>query len=499
TCGARIATGSNNVFIGGGTYRYLPVSEEIPVAVRYAVDILLIIAGGARAVGSIIKLGTQQGLKAAGPCALRFMGGVFVGDAIFRFGVAPLADKVLGGLHGNPVDTTTGRKLLIDENDFSLPGLMPIEWTRFYASDLTVDSVLGKGWVLPWEQSLRRHGQFIYLSDNQGRSVPFVTLQPGERIYNPHEQMYLVCTEGGHYLLQTHDNVFFYFGEVPNTNVPVPLQRIENAMGHFLHFTRTAQGTLTDISATGGVRVHLHYEEDSPRLSAVKRIVDNKAVETLVQYRYDSHGQLSGVINRNGDSVRSFSYADGVMASHSNSEGLGCYYRWQTLDGQPRVVEHWTSDGEHFHFDYDFTARQTGVTDVLGRHAEVTYNADRRVVASTDFGGERYTIDLDDTGNITALTLADGNTLAFAYDELSRLTEETDPLGRTTRYRHHYKTTLVTQVDYPDGSTWRARYDAKGNLVAELDALGHKTEYLNGDDGLPHTIVDPTLKSKYLW
>ncbi|WP_164616226.1 DUF6531 domain-containing protein, partial [Pseudomonas viridiflava] len=104
---------------------------------------------------------------------------------------------------------------------------MPIEWTRFYASDLTVDSVLGKGWVLPWEQSLRRHGQFIYLSDNQGRSVPFVTLQPGERIYNPHEQVYLVCTEGGHYLLQTHDNVFFYFGEVPNTNVPVPLQRIE--------------------------------------------------------------------------------------------------------------------------------------------------------------------------------------------------------------------------------------------------------------------------------
>ncbi len=27
--------------------------------------------------------------------------------------------------------------------------------------------------------------------------VPFVTLQPGERIYNPHEQVYLVCTEGG--------------------------------------------------------------------------------------------------------------------------------------------------------------------------------------------------------------------------------------------------------------------------------------------------------------
>jgi len=60
-------------------------------------------------------------------------------------------------------------------------------------------------------------------------------------------------------------------------------------------------------------------------------------------------------------------------------------------------------------------------------------------------------------------------------------------------------TTLVTQVDYPDGSTWKARYDAKGNLIAEVDALGHKTEYLNSDDGLPHTIIDATHKSKYLW
>ena len=36
---------------------------------------------------------------------------------------------------------------------------MPIEGARFYASDLTVDSVLGRGWVLPWEQSRRRKGR----------------------------------------------------------------------------------------------------------------------------------------------------------------------------------------------------------------------------------------------------------------------------------------------------------------------------------------------------
>ncbi len=145
------------------------------------------------------------------------------------------------------------------------------------------------------------------------------------------------------------------------------------------------------------------------------------------------------------------------MTRHSNALGLNCYYRWETIDDQPRVVEHWTSDGDH------------------------------------------YVIETDDTGNMTGLTLPDGNQLAFEYDEFARLLKETDPLGRSIRYQYHHLTTLITQVDYPDGSTWKANYDAKGNLVAEIDALGHKTKYLNGEDGLPHTIVDPTLKSKYLW
>nr|WP_149658779.1 RHS repeat-associated core domain-containing protein [Pseudomonas sp. ANT_J12] len=490
---------SGNVFIGGGTHRYLPVDDEIPGWLRTTVDILMAVAGAAGGIAQLIKAGTQAGMKAIMPCVLKFTAGFVAGEVASRYVIGPAIERAVGGLMGNPVDATTGRKVIPDETDFSLPGLMPIEWSRFYASDLTVDSVLGRGWVLPWEQSLRRSGNFVYLTDNQGRSVPFVDVPPGGRIYNPHEQVYLVCTEGGHYLLQTLDNIFFYFGEVPDDNAPVPLQRIENALGHFLHFTHTVEGTLTDISATGGVRVHLHYDNPLGRLTDVKRVVDNQAVETLVQYRYDDNGQLIEVINRNNDSVRRFSYADGVMASHSNALGLSCHYRWQTIDDQPRVVEHWTSDGEHYHLRYDFKQRTSWATDALGRELEIHYNEDRRVIASRDVGGERYGIDLDEAGNMTGLTLPDGNQLAFKYDDFSRLIEETDPLGRKIKYKYHLSTTLVTETTFLDGSTWKARYDAKGNLIAEVDALGNKTEYLNSDDGLPHTIIDATHKSKYLW
>ncbi|AZF13720.1 Rhs-family protein [Pseudomonas sp. R3-18-08] len=136
---------------------------------------------------------------------------------------------------------------------------------------------------------------------------------------------------------------------------------------------------------------------------------------------------------------------------------------------------------------------------MLGRELEIHYNEDLRVIASRDIGGEHYAIDLDEAGNTTGITLPDGNRLTFKYDDFSRLIEETDPLGRKIKYKHHLSTTLVTETTFPDGSVWTARYDDKGNLIAEVDALGHKTEYLNSEDGLPHTIIDATYKSKYLW
>ncbi|ERL00024.1 hypothetical protein PshuTeo2_47100 [Pseudomonas hunanensis] len=54
-------------------------------------------------------------------------------------------------------------------------------------------------------------------------------------------------------------------------------------------------GTLTDISATGGTRVHLHCDNPLGRLTNLKHVVNNEAVETLTQYRYDEHGQLFSV------------------------------------------------------------------------------------------------------------------------------------------------------------------------------------------------------------
>ena len=62
-------------------------------------------------------------MKAIMPRALKSTTGFVDGEVASRSVVEPVARRAIGGLVGNPVDLTTGRKLLPDEIDFSLPGL----------------------------------------------------------------------------------------------------------------------------------------------------------------------------------------------------------------------------------------------------------------------------------------------------------------------------------------------------------------------------------------
>ncbi|MCX2890615.1 DUF6531 domain-containing protein [Pseudomonas sp. DCB_BI] len=494
TCGGVIDSGSANTFIGAEREQYLEIQDEVPEWLRTTVDILMALAGSAVGIAKLALMAGKSGLKVFTPCALKFAAGFAAGEVAGRFVVGPAISRAFGGLFGNPVDAVSGRKLLLEENetDFTLPGLMPVVWSRFYASDLNHEGLLGRGWVLPWEQSLRLEGEQLLLRDNQGRELPLPTLAPGERLYLTDQQFFLVCTEGGHFLLQTLDNHFFYFGEVPVDGDPAPLRRVENALGHYLNFCYDRQQRLNDICATGGIRLHLCYDHRDDRLSRVERVVANSPVETLVHYRYDGHGQLAQVTDRNGAHIRRFTYQQGVMTAHENALGLTCEYRWATLsDGVLRVAEHWTSDGERYRFFYDLEKRETTIVDALGRRAKVHYNDQRRVIASQDFGGEHYRTELDDAGNTTGVTLPDGNTLKLVYDDLSRLVEETDPLGRSTRYAYHLDTSLLTAIERPDGSREQWIYDRSGILLESIDPLGQTTRYLNTDDGLPHTRYDP--------
>ena len=76
------------------------------------------------------------------------------------------------------------------------------------------------------------------------------------------------------------------------------------------------------------------------------------------------------------------------------------------------------------------------------------------------------------------------------------ITGETDPLGRTTRFKYN-PAGLKTETTYPDGSLTRSEYDSMGHLVKRTDECGRTTSYNYGKNGLLDSVDNAGMVTKY--
>lgn len=484
-CDAKIQTGSSDVFIGGGRTGYLKINPEVPDALRTAVDWAFTLAGLAGGLAGLAKKAAGASMRALMPCAARYMAGFAAGEAVSRYVIAP----AISGLIGHPVDIVTGRKLLLphSEVDFSLAGRLPITGSRYYGSDLQLEGMLGQGWRHAWEISLRIDADGILYTDAQGREISFPLLELGQKIYSRAEQLTLGRSTDGSYLAHGLDGIYCLFG-APDAEGVAYLQRIEDALGNHLLFGRGEDGRLLHVSGRGQ-RVALHYAHPMHRLSGIE-LIEGGTPGMLVQYAYDDNGQLAVVTDRMGRVTRRFVYQDGLMCEQRNALGMQCSYRWEEIDGNPRVVEHRTSEGEHYRFSYDPQNRTSDAEDVFGRLARWHYDERFQITETAWFDGSRYRFDYDEDGNLLSMQLPGQRTVHFGYDALGRLVSETDPLGRVTETSYRTDSLQPSHQTFPDGSLWSARYDERGLVMSTCDPLGRETHYDYHADGLPESVTD---------
>jgi RHS repeat-associated protein len=484
-CDAQIAAGSSNVFIGGGRKPYLKITPEIPAMLRTGVDVAFMLAGLVGGLAGVIRKAGDAGIRAMLPCAAKFIVGFGIGEAVGRYVISP----AIGGLIGHPVEVTTGRKLLLpqDETDFSLIGRLPITCSRYYGSDLSEEGMLGKGWRHEWEITLRIDGEQVIYTGVQGRDVPFPHIAAGQKIHSEAEQLTLAHLQDGRYVVHGLDQIYYQFG-APGIDGIAHLTRIEDMLGQRLMFERDDDGRLAAIAGPGQ-RVRLHYEHPLQRLTGVE-LLDGGTPGMLVRYGYDEAGQLASVTDRQGHVVRRFAYRDGLMVEQANALGLTCCYRWETVEGIPRVVEHTSSLGERYRFSYDPGQRHSQVEDSFGRKAHWRYDERHQITENTWFDGSRTRFEYDAHGNPHTLHLSGQRLVRFEYDHLGRLIKETDPLGRVTQTVYHADSLRVQHRIFADGSKWSAHYDARGLLLSTQDPLDRATRYEYGADGLLETVTD---------
>ncbi len=481
-CDAVIEDGSPNVFLGGGTQTVLEISPEIPDWLRQVVDVLYVVAGMfgglARAARQAAKLGTKFGTK----CAAKFIGGQLVGMGV--------SDAVMG-LFSNPVDVTTGQKILLPETDFTLPGRLPVTCSRFYASHLETEGLLGRGWRLNWEINLREDETYITFIGVQGRelSYPKAMLTPGHQIFDPEEQFYLSRLHDGRYVLHYTDRSYYVFDEFDDHGV-APLLFLETPYRQRIAFGRE-NGRLVRVASSSGHHLLLHrtMTPAGERLSHIE-LVKGGRPGNLVEYRYDDNGQLTGVVNRAGMTVRQFAWENGLMTEHRNATGFTCTYRWQEIDGFPRVVEHTTSDGEHYRFHYDFVGGHTVVTGRPGQRWQWWFDEETYVTAHRTPGGGMYRFTYNENHFPVAVELPGERRVMLEYDTLSRVVKETDPAGRVTQTQWNGSFAEITRRALDDDHVWKADYNEHGQVIQETDPEGRVTRYGYDEQGLAVSRTD---------
>ncbi|WP_256676638.1 DUF6531 domain-containing protein, partial [Pseudomonas sp. PICF6] len=87
----------------------------------------------------------------------------------------------------NPVHAATGAKVLgdVEEMDFVLPGILPIDWQRFYNSrDERREGMFGAGWSVAYEVRVEilphpEGGETLVYTDEQGRRIDMGSIPLG--------------------------------------------------------------------------------------------------------------------------------------------------------------------------------------------------------------------------------------------------------------------------------------------------------------------------------
>lgn len=122
------------------------------------------------------------------------------------------ASKLLGTGTSHPADVASGH-FYTDNVDFSLTGIIPLEWERTYYSHSEYEGPLGIGWHHEYDMALDLSGEddMVTLRMNDGRLTGFDLIEKGETTFNRKEKLWLHRDTDDSYTISDQGGLVFRF------------------------------------------------------------------------------------------------------------------------------------------------------------------------------------------------------------------------------------------------------------------------------------------------
>ncbi|MFG2095496.1 putative T7SS-secreted protein [Streptomyces sp. NPDC048612] len=413
----------------------------------------------------------------------------------------------------DPIDMATGR-MILPQTDISLPGSLPLSFTRTFESSYRQGRWFGPTWMSTVDQRLEIDAEGVILIGEEGNfqlyphpAVGVPTL-PAEGDGSP-----LELTPDGDYLLTDPVTGVRRYFTTYTENLAV-LDEISDRRGNHHTFDYTEDGTPTAITHSAGYRLLLTTDEGRITALHLAGAAPDGSDQLLVTYGYDELGNLTSTTNSSGLPLR-FGYDDhGRITSWTDTNNSSYIYLYDDQDrctsqggieghlrghfswGDPDPVTglrtnlHYNSLGQLTTYQVNDRHQIVATTDPTGATTRTVRDAKNRVLSTTDPLGRTTRIDYDDEGRPVSVVLPDGSASTSAYNNDGLPLSTTGPDGAT--WTHTYDATgNRTSTTDPAGATTTYTHDERGHVAAVTDALGNTTRLYCNKAGLPISVTDP--------
>ncbi|GAA0680024.1 hypothetical protein GCM10010193_37140 [Kitasatospora atroaurantiaca] len=400
-------------------------------------------------------------------------------------------DTRCGG--GEPVDMATGR-MYIDQVDVSLPGSLPLEFTRNFESGYTAGRWMGERWVCTFDERLEidTEGVVHLRADRITQAYPHP--EPGDPVY---------ASAGGRFELDVHPDTGDYtitdgstgrireFTLQPDGETAL-LSRVRDRHGRHYDLAYDENGIPLSITHSGGYRLLVTVDNDRITALRLAGAGDDGHDALLTRYGY-TDGHLTSVYNSSGKPMRFANDTTGRILSWTDRNNSQYLYTYDQFD---RVVDEGGADGTlRFHFTYGDPDPSTGLkvhteTNALGHTTRYHVNEHAQITAQIDPLGNTTHFERDEYDRLLTQTDPLGRTTRFEYDGGGDLTTITRPDGQQTTATYTDRLSLPTTITTPGGAAWHQTYDQNGRRLTLTDPLGAVTAYAYNELGHPTSITD---------
>lgn len=406
-----------------------------------------------------------------------------------KFGHLPSGFLKCKILRAEPVNIVTG-EVSVEQEDFVLPGRIPLPWVRKYTSNNTRAGACGHGWETPADIRIEHDTEtgmvIFHVPDNDTAVFPGLPFEQGPagavlEMWNGAR----LSDEGDRFCVQTKQDLIYHFPKTlistngQNANEYL-LSRITDLCGNQLEFERS--GTmLTGITASSGQRLEIHTRNG--KITSLALSVPGIGFrQAFVQYEYNDAGDLAEVRDALGHPY-TFFYDRHHMTRHTDRNGLSFYYAFDTSGDTWQVTRAWGDNGLYdYTFQYQKELNETRITDSLGYVTIVKLDETGLPICEIDPLGGMTVFEYDEAGRTTAVTDPDGFRTEYQYDERGNLLKLTRPDNQNiqSEYDPADKPVCITAAN---GATQEFQWDDRGLLVQSQSPLGAVDRYSYDEQG----------------